>query len=93
MSVNQTLLKNMPSNSQSSDSYVIEIRPRPAGRTVQAGIVVRDGSQFKFFAAADEFNALEGRAFANPKAAEQAAIRWADESRRPSSFITHQQAR
>ena len=58
-----------------SDNYIIEIRPKPAGRTVQAGIVVRDGSAFRFFAAADAFHALERRLFKNPKAAEQAALR------------------
>ena len=57
------------------DNYVIEIRPRPAGRTVQAGIVVRDGNRFRFFAAADAFYALERRLFKNPKAAEEAAQR------------------
>jgi hypothetical protein len=89
MSDSQTLSNNKP-----SDSYVIEVRPQLAGRTVQAGIVVRDGGQFRFFAAADDFNALEGRAFANPKAAEQAAIRWAaDQSRRPSFTTTLQQSR
>ena len=58
-----------------SDNYIIEIRPRPAGRTVQAGIVVRDGNGFRFFAAADAFYALERRLFKNPKAAEKAALR------------------
>jgi hypothetical protein len=78
----------------SFDSYVIEVRPQLAGRTVQAGIVVRDRGQFRFFAAADDFSALEGRAFPNPKAAEQAVIRWAsDQSRRPLSSRTPQQSR
>jgi hypothetical protein len=56
------------------DNYVIEIRPKPAGRTVQAGIVVRDGSGFRFFASADPFYALEQQVFKNPKAAEDAAL-------------------
>ena len=56
------------------DNYVIEIRPKRAGRTVQAGIVVRDGNAFRFFAAADAFYPLERRLFKNPKAAEEAAL-------------------
>jgi len=58
-----------------SDNYIIEIRPKPAGRTVQAGIVVRDGQSFRFFAAVDAFYVLERRLFKNPKAAEEAALR------------------
>lgn len=58
-----------------SDNYIIEIRPKPAGRTVQAGIVVRDGHAFRFFAATDAFYELERRLFKNPKAAEEAALR------------------
>jgi hypothetical protein len=61
--------------SQIFDNYIIEIRPPSAGRTVQAGIVVRDGHGFRFFAAADAFYALEQRLFKNPKAAEEAALR------------------
>ena len=57
-----------------SDNYIIEIRPA-SGVTVQAGIVVRDSGGFRFFAATRAFNALEGRLFKNPKAAEQAALR------------------
>jgi hypothetical protein len=58
-----------------SDNYIIEIRPKTAGRTVQAGIVVRDGRVFRFFAAADAFYALERQLFKNPKDAEEAALR------------------
>jgi hypothetical protein len=57
------------------DNYIIEIRSPKAGRTVQAGIVVRDGTRFRFFAAADAFNALEAQCFTTPKAAEDAARR------------------
>lgn len=60
-----------------SDSYIIEIRPASAGRTLQAGIVVRDGSGFRFFAASETFFALESEFFRNPKAAEDAALRHA----------------
>lgn len=60
--------------SNTYDNYVIEIRPA-AGITVQAGIVVRDERGFRFFAATRAFDALEGRLFKNPKAAEEAAFR------------------
>ena len=57
-----------------SDNYIIEIRPKSVGITVQAGLVVRDGRGFRFFAATDAFNSLEGRLFKSPKAAERAAL-------------------
>ena len=57
------------------DSYIIEIRPRSVGVTVQAGIVVRDGRRFRFFAATHAFNGLEGQLFETPKAAEMAVLR------------------
>jgi hypothetical protein len=56
-----------------SDNYIIEIRPKSVGITVQAGLVVRDGRGFRFFAATDTFNSLEGKLFKNPQAAERAA--------------------
>ncbi len=49
------------------DSYIVEIRPRPVGVTVQAGIVVRDGRRFRFFAATHAFNSLEGQLFETPE--------------------------
>jgi hypothetical protein len=58
-----------------SDNYVIEVRPQAVGVTVQAGIVVRDGRKFRFFAATRAFNALEGHLFKSPRHAEQAALR------------------
>jgi hypothetical protein len=58
-----------------SDNYIIEIRPKAVGITVQAGIVVRDGRGFRFFAATHAFNPLEGQLFKNPRAAERAALR------------------
>ena len=57
-----------------SDNYVIEIRPPSTGITVQAGLVVRDGDGFRFFAASRAFFALEGEMFKNPRAAEHAAL-------------------
>jgi hypothetical protein len=59
------------------DNYIIEIRPRSVAVTVQAGIIVRDGRAFRFFAATDTFNALEGQLFKSPKAAEHAVLRCA----------------
>jgi hypothetical protein len=50
-----------------SSSYIIETR-RGA-----AGIVVRDGRGFRFFAAQCLFNCLDGHLFATPRAAEAAA--------------------
>jgi hypothetical protein len=58
-----------------SDNYIIEIRPNAVGVAVQAGIVVRDGCRFRFFAATHAFNSLEGHLFRNPKEAEKAALR------------------
>ncbi len=57
------------------DNYVIEVRPPTAGVTFQAGIIVRDGRNFRFFAASRLFEPLEGQRFASPRGAEQAALR------------------
>ena len=58
-----------------SDNYIIEIRSRSLGITVEAGVVVRDGHRFRFYAATHAFNSLEGQLFKSPKAAEAAALR------------------
>jgi hypothetical protein len=50
-----------------SDTYIIETRDGAAG------IVVRDGRGFRFFAATRDFNGLDGQLFATPRAAEAAA--------------------
>jgi hypothetical protein len=55
-----------------SDTYIIEVRSEPAG------LVVRDGGRFTFFAANSTFASLDGRIFRNPRQAEQAAIREMD---------------
>jgi hypothetical protein len=55
-----------------SDSYIIEVSSRAAG------LVVRDGGKFRFFAASSEFAGLEGQSFSNPREAEKAAMRQAD---------------
>ena len=57
-----------------SENYIIEIRPKSVGITVQAGVIVRDGCGFRFFAATNAFTSLEGQLFKNPKAAERAAL-------------------
>lgn len=51
------------------DAYVIQV----SGRT--AGIVARDGRDlsFHFFAASQNFGAMEGQSFADPMTAERAA--------------------
>jgi hypothetical protein len=54
------------------DTYIIETRKGAAG------IVVRDGRGFRFFAATHVFNGLEGRFFGTPKEAEAAAQRHVD---------------
>jgi len=64
-----------------SDNYVIEVRAALPGLTVQAGIIVREGSSFRFFAATQAFNRLEGQLFDTPKAAEKAALRLLNEMR------------
>ena len=58
-----------------SDNYIIEIRPGKSGKTVQAGIVIREGGGFRFFAASDAFFDLEQRVFKNPQAAAASALR------------------
>jgi hypothetical protein len=54
------------------DTYIIETRKGAAG------IVVRDGTGFRFFAATHAFNGLEGKIFGTPKEAETAALRHVD---------------
>jgi hypothetical protein len=51
-----------------SNSYIIETWKGAAG------IVVRDGRGFRFFAAKREFDSLDGHLFATPRAAEAAAL-------------------
>jgi hypothetical protein len=57
------------------DNYIIEVRSPTAGVKFQAGIIVRDGRNFRFFAASDIFEPLEGQRFNDPKTAERAALR------------------
>lgn len=73
------------------DNYIIEIRPNAVGVTVQAGIVVRDGHRFRFFAATHAFNSLEGRLFKSPKEAEKAALRQVTDatSRNDATAVAH----
>ena len=55
-----------------SDTYIIEIRSQAAG------IVVRNPDGYRFFAASQRFNALEGQLFRNAREAERAATRLAN---------------
>lgn len=59
-----------------SDSYVIEVSSKIGSKTSSktAGIVVRDKTGFRFFAANQDFNSLEGRYFRSAREAERAAI-------------------
>jgi hypothetical protein len=52
-----------------SDTYIIEVSSQAAG------IVVRDRGGFRFFAATQRFNALEGQVFRSAREAERAAKR------------------
>ena len=52
-----------------SDSYIIEVSSRAAG------IVIRDKMGYRFFAANQDFNSLEGRYFRSAREAERAAAR------------------
>jgi hypothetical protein len=55
-----------------SDSYIIEVHSQPAG------IVVREPGGYRFFAASQRFNQLEGQLFRNAREAERAATLLAD---------------
>jgi hypothetical protein len=50
-----------------SKSYIIEINSQPAG------IVVRDRSGYRFFAASPRFSRMEGQVFRSAREAERAA--------------------
>ena len=52
-----------------SDTYIIEVGSQPAG------IVVRDASGYRFFAASHRFNRLDGQLFRNAREAQRAARR------------------
>jgi hypothetical protein len=54
-----------------SDSYIIEVSSQAAG------IVVRDTSGYRFFAAAQPFYRLDGRLFRNVADAQRAAMQLA----------------
>lgn len=49
-----------------SDTYIIEVASQ------DAGIIVRDKSGYRFFAASPRFSPLEGRLFRNAREAERA---------------------
>lgn len=58
-----------------SDAYVIEVHSRTAG------IVVREGRNYCFFASHHDFNSLERQEFGSLVAAQKAATRCAKEAR------------
>jgi hypothetical protein len=60
-----------------SDAFIIEVQSRAAG------IVVRDGRFFRFHAATQDFNGLDGRGFSSPGEAQKAAIRHAADTASP----------
>jgi hypothetical protein len=51
-----------------SDTYIIEVRSEPAG------IVVRDRGGFRFFAASETFQRMEGQYFRSAREAEREAL-------------------
>jgi hypothetical protein len=53
-----------------SDTYIIEVSSQAAG------IVVREKTGFRFFAASHRFNPLEGRLFRSAREAERAAMQF-----------------
>ena len=55
-----------------SDTYIIEVASQPAG------IVVRTAEGYRFFAASQRFNRMEGQVFRNAREAERAAVRLAN---------------
>ena len=61
-----------------SDTYIIEVRSEPAG------IVVRDRGGFRFFAASETFQRMEGQYFRSAREAEREALAQVS-SRRESS--------
>ncbi|MGB6172905.1 MAG: hypothetical protein WBG12_13165 [Xanthobacteraceae bacterium] len=62
-----------------SDNYIIEIEPKAVAgsfpETVQAGLVIRECTGFRFFAATRVFFDLEQQVFKTPQAAAEAALR------------------
>ena len=51
-----------------SDTYIIEVRSEPAG------IVVRDRTGFRFFAASEAFQRMEGQYVRSAREAEREAL-------------------
>lgn len=64
-----------------SETFLIEVGDEPAG------LVFRDGQEFRFYAATQSFFALDGRSFPSPAHAERAAALlvspWPGEKPRP----------
>jgi hypothetical protein len=68
-----------PEGDAMSDNYIIEIEPQTSAgsipETVQAGLVIRECTGFRFFAATRAFFDLEQQVFKSPQAAAAAALR------------------
>jgi hypothetical protein len=60
-----------------SDTYIIEVSSEAAG------IVVREKSGFRFFAAVHKFNPLDGRIFKSAREAERAVQRFLARGHQP----------
>jgi hypothetical protein len=58
-----------------SDTYIIEVRSEPAG------IVVRDRGGFRFFAATEAFQRMEGKHFRSAREAECEALAQSNQRR------------
>jgi hypothetical protein len=64
---------------QMSDTYIIEVSSQAAG------IVVREKTGFRFFAASHRFNSLEGRLFRSAREAERAAMQFFTNGKVPAA--------
>lgn len=64
-----------------SDAFIIEV----AGEA--AGIVVRTGKSFRFFASTRQYQPLEGSAFTTPRQARLAAARLSGGGKTDSTFV------
>lgn len=62
-----------------SDSYIIEVR------SGAAGIIVRDRGGFRFFAASEQFQRMEGQYFRSAREAEKEALAQSKSRNQPSS--------
>jgi len=69
-----------------NQNYIIEVRPQTWGKTIPAGIVVRDGHKYRFYSATHKFDSLDGQLFKGPREAEMAALRHISEAKSNGGF-------